>query len=155
MADEIGGPYITLASFCQAAITEANQLRQLTVVRILDQIIIPIPKLPPGMNVSFPTPPAQVTLALVIKSGVLKGKVLIKMQPISPSGKPLPAAEFSALLEGEERGIQVIIPMQLVFDEEGVYWFEIGLENPKVLLTKVPLRIMHNEVPVKQMGTAR
>jgi hypothetical protein len=77
------------------------------------------------------------------------------MQPISPSGKPLPAAEFSALLEGEERGIQVIIPMQLVFDEEGVYWFEIGLENPKVLLTKVPLRIMHNEVPVKQMGTAR
>jgi hypothetical protein len=156
MPEEMGGPYISVAAFCQTALAEAS--RQLSIIRILDQIVIQVPKFPAGVNLpkgfSLPIAAAQITMVIVLKSGVYKGKAIIKVRPISPNGKELPAAQFPTLLEGEERGLQIVMPMTIVFEEEGVYWFEVGLDNPPRLLTKVPLRIMHNEVPVKQMGVA-
>ena len=153
MAEEMGGPYVSIAAFCQTALTEST--RQLSIIRILDQVTIQIPKLPPGAKlpagVTLPVPPAQITMVIVLKSGLYKGKATIKMQPRSPTGKDLPVAQFPTLLEGEERGIQVVMPMAIVFQEEGVYWFDVGLENPPMLLTRVPLRVMHYEVPIQQM----
>lgn len=155
MPEEMGGPYVSAAVFCHTALLETS--RQLSIIRILDQLTIQVPKFPPGFSlpegVSLPVPAAQITMVIVIKSGVYKGKATIKMQPKSPTGKDLPVAQFPTLLEGGERGIQVIMPMAIVFQEEGVYWFEVGLDNPPLVLTKVPLTVMHHEVPIQQIGT--
>jgi hypothetical protein len=155
--EEMGGPFIEVAAFCQTAIQEEGS-RQLSIIRVTDFVTVPIPKLPAGMKlpegVALPVPPYQITLALIIKSGIYKGKGTITVQPKSPTGVALPTAQVPALFEGAERGVQLIMPMAVVFQEEGPYWFEIGLrEVPAMVLTKVPLRVMHQEVQIQQLGT--
>lgn len=149
MPEETGGPYVSVAAFCQTALLESTH--QLSMIRIVDQLTIQVPKFPPGFTlpqgITVPVPTAQITMVIVLKSGIYEGKATIKMQPKSPTGKDLLLAQFPTLLQGREQGIQVIMPMAIVFQEEGVYWFEITLDD--LLLTKVPLRIMHTEVPVK------
>jgi hypothetical protein len=156
MLEEMGGPYVEIAAFCHTALMEANG--QLSVVRVIDRLSVPIPKLPPGATlppgVSLPVPPAQITLVIVLKSGFYKGKGTIRIQPKSPTGQDLPLAQFPAFFEGDERGVQIILPMAIVLQEEGLYWFEVGLENPAMVLTKVPLRVIHQEVQIQQIGTS-
>jgi len=151
--EQIGGPFVQIAAFCQAPLQEGT--RQLSIIRIIDRIDVPIPKFPAAMKlpegVAMPVPPYQITLVIVLKSGIYKGKGTITIQPKSPTGKALPVAQFPALFEGEERGVQIIMPMAIVFQEEGPYWFEIGLREPGIILTKVPLRVMHQEVQIQQM----
>jgi hypothetical protein len=155
MPEEMGGPFVQIAAFCQTALQEGT--RQLSIIRIVDRVTIAVPKFPAGIKlpegVVLPVPPYQITLVIVLKSGSYKGKGTITIQPKSPTGQALPPAQFPALFEGEERGVQVIMPMAIVFQEEGPYWFEVGLREPAMLLTKVPLRVMHQEVPIQQIGT--
>jgi hypothetical protein len=155
MSEELGGPFVQVAAFCQTALQESNH--QLSIVRIMDMVTVQVPKFPPGAQlpagVSIPIPPVQITLVLVLKSGFYKGKATILIRPKSPTGKELPIAQFPVLFEGEERGIQAILPMAIILQEEGPYWFEVALQNPAMVLTKVPLRVMQQETPVRQIGT--
>ena len=43
--------------------------------------------------------------------------------------------------EGEDRGVQVMLPVTFEADQEGLYWFEVGFEG--VRLTRMSLRVLY------------
>lgn len=146
MPQEMGGPYVQLAAFCQTALIEPGG--NLSIIRVIDRLPLFIPPTPDG---SPPQPPpiAQVTLVVVLKAGFFKGKGTVTIRPTSETGSQIPAAQFPVFFEGDEKGVQIVIPMAMGL-EEGLYWFEVTFEQ--VMLTKIPLRIMHQEGPKLQMG---
>ena len=77
------------------------------------------------------------------------------MCPEKPSGERMPIAEMPAHLEGGERGINAIFNLQMTFDMEGLYWFDIYLDEPyeqATLLTRIPLRIIYQPQPQRVLG---
>lgn len=145
MAEELGGPFVQIAAFCQTGLVETGG--QLSVIRIIDRV--PVPVLP---GEQAPQVPLQLTLAVVLKSGFFNGKGTITIRPKTPSGADLPPAQFPALFEGNERGVQILLPLAMMLPEEGLYWFEVLVND--VLLTKIALRVMHQPAIQVQMGPA-
>lgn len=141
----MGGPFVQVATFCQVAIVESTG--QASLIRIIDRITLNIP---PGADpvALQQKQPLQITLVVILKSGLFKGKATITIRPVTPSGTILPPAQFPILLEGDDRGNQIIMPMALALPEEGLYWFEILVNEATA--TKVPLRLIHQPATLVQ-----
>src|SRR5271157_3128346 len=125
-------PFVQVACICQTPIQEVNGY--VTVVRVMDRIAIPgfTPQMPP-------TPLQNLCLLLILKSGLLRETHSIRVVPVTPSGKQLPPiVETNGLFEGDERGTITAVPVPLIVDEEGLYWFDVYVEED--LLTRIPLR---------------
>ena len=50
----------------------------------------------------------------------------------------------NVVFEGEDRGTNLILTLNIVVDQEGVYWFDVLLEDE--LLTRIPLRILYQRI---------
>jgi hypothetical protein len=122
---------------------------QPSLIRIIDRVSLNIP---PGADpvALQQKQPLQITLVIILKSGFFRGKATITIRPTTPSGTEMPPAQFPILLEGDDRGNQIIMPMSLALPEEGLYWFEILVDQTTA--TKVPLRLIHR--PAMLMQTA-
>ena len=144
MSEEIGGPYIQIAAFCQTALIEGQGA--VSIIRILDRIAVQEP--PPESQGTQ----VQLTLVVILKSGFFKGRSAITIRPKAPGEQILPPIQFPCLFEGDERGVQIILPMLMVLKDEGLYWFEISIDGS--VMTQVPLRILHQPQIPQQMGTA-
>ena len=140
---EPSGPYIQIAAFCERVLQEKDGV--LTLVRVIDTINCygPSEKMPP-MPLSF-------TTVLSFKAGFFQGKCNVRMRPVSPSVKPGPIAEFAVYFEGNDRGVNLILPTHFMADEEGIYWFEVSLEE--ALVTKIPLRVLYQRVQPAPVGS--
>ena len=125
-----GGPYVQIACVCQTALQEATGA--LSVIRITDRV--GVIGTTPQMQ---PQPLQNLALVIVLKSGALRETHQLRIIPTTPSGESLPRVEMSALFEGEDRGVALIMPVSLVATEEGLYWFEIYLEEQ--LVTRDPV----------------
>ncbi len=140
MADQssssIGGPYVQIAAFCHTALIENTGA--LSIIRITDRVGVA------GFTPEMAPTTVQVTLVVVLKSGFLRNQAKIIVRGITPSGVILPNIAFPALFEGEERGVQLIMPMGFVVQEQGLYWFEVLVEEQA--LTRIPLRILYQQV---------
>ena len=138
MADQtFSGPYVQVAAICTTPLVEPTG--NVSVIRIQDRVQLAGPTdqmQPQALN--------SLWLVLVLKSGSMNGKYTLRIVPVTPSGTPLPTLEFSVLFEGQERGALVSFPLPFVAQEEGLYWFEIRLED--ALLTKIPLRVMYQKM---------
>jgi hypothetical protein len=140
-----GGPYIGVATACERVLQEQDNV--LSVIRVIDRIIISAvgPEAPDEM----PPSPVNFTLLLVIKSGGARGRYSVRLTIERPSGEQMPnEISLPLLLEGEDRGVNLIVPVGLQLDQEGLYWFDVTLTDPRVadreeLLTRVPLRIVY------------
>lgn len=129
-----GGPYVQVAVICATPLIE--QQGYLSVIRIQDRIQIA------GQTEQMrPQPLHNLSLVLVLKAGEMKGKYSVHITPITPSGKELASVELPVLFEGEERGVVIAIPVAIVAEEEGLYWFNITMEG--AALTRIPLRVMY------------
>jgi hypothetical protein len=53
-------------------------------------------------------------------------------------------ARSDNLFEGEDRGVNLILNLNIVVDQEGVYWFNVLLEDQFV--TRIPLRIFYQRI---------
>ena len=84
----------------------------------------------------------------MLKSGRARGRHELKMVPELPSGEIKPPFSRSIQLEGEERGTNNIINMEFTFTMEGLYWFNIYLDD--LLLTRIPLRIKYNRIVTQE-----
>jgi hypothetical protein len=114
----------------------------LSIIRIVDRF--PLAGTTDQMQ---PQPLHNLWLVLVLKSGEMKGvKCMLKITPFTPSGKKLPSAEVGVLFEGDERGTLSMSPLAVIAEEEGLYWFEISVENS--VLTRIPLRVMYQKIPM-------
>jgi uncharacterized protein DUF6941 len=110
----------------------------LSIIRVTDRVGVA------GFTVEMAPTAIQVTLAIVLKSGFLRSQAKIIVRAITPSQRLLPNIEFPALFEGDERGVQLIIPMGFVVQESGLYWFEVLIEDQ--ILTRIPLRVLYQQV---------
>jgi hypothetical protein len=137
-------PFVQIAAICAAPLQEANGT--LSLVRILDRI--PVQGFTDDM---VPQPLQQFALVVVLKSGAMKGKFHMKIVPETPSGKRLDGPTMSVLFEGDERGVAAVMPVPLVAEEEGLYWFDVFIEQE--VLTRIPLRIMYQKIqPIPGMS---
>jgi len=142
------GPYLSAALVCEKVLEERDGVK--SVIRIIDRVT---------RTAVDPSPPLEMEpfdyeMAMLIrfKSGKARGTYPIEIQLVKPSGESPPPMRQSILFEGEEdRGLDVVVNMRLKFDQIGIYWFNIILNN--VRLTRIPFRVIY--LPqVRQMHAA-
>ncbi len=130
-------PFVQVAAICQTPIQETNGL--FSVFRIMDRV--PIQGFTDEMQ---PQPLHMLSIVIILKAGEMSGKYTVKIVPETPSGKRLPPLNITALFERDERGVIHCAPLGLIAEEEGLYWFDIMLEQD--VLTRIPLRVMYQKI---------
>lgn len=143
MPNEISGPFVQLAAFCQTTIQENNG--SLSIIRMMDRIQLV------GQTPEMPAIPFQGTLVLILKSGFMRENAQITIRPNTPSGATMQSIEMSALFEGDDRGVQVVADMRgFQLTEQGLYWFDVLVNG--VMFTRIPLRVIYQRM-MAQLGT--
>jgi hypothetical protein len=142
MKDGIGGPFLQAAFFCEKVLQEKDGV--MSAIRLVDRFTLSSsaegsPDLMPSINIG-------ISILIAFKSGDIKGKWELKVRPIAPSGQELPGFVGPVLFEGDERGASVVIQYGLTAKEEGIYWFDVMLNDK--LITKMPLRIIYEKTQV-------
>jgi hypothetical protein len=130
-------PFVQVACICQAPLQETNGL--FSVIRIMDRL--PLQGLTEEMQ---PQPLNMLSIVVILKSGEMSGKYMLRVIPQTPSGKSLPPMQTPALFERDERGVILSVPLGLVATEEGLYWFDVMIEQE--VLTRIPLRVMYQKI---------
>jgi hypothetical protein len=132
------GPFLLAAVICEKVLQEVDGVA--SAIRIIDRhIVTPAPGQPASSK--MPLIQLNYTLFVNLKSGSKRGRFTVKLVFRGPSGLKLQEAGLPILLEGEERGANVIVPFYLQLDQEGLYWFDVYFED--TVLTSVPLRVMY------------
>lgn len=142
MKESIGGPFLQMAVFCEKVLEEKTGT--LSAIRIIDRFTISTiapsaPDIMPAVNIG-------IHILVCFKSGDFKGKQKVEIKPFTPSGKELPGWASDILLEGDERGANIILEYGFAATEEGVYWFDVILAGNVV--TKMPLRLIYDRTQV-------
>jgi hypothetical protein len=137
---ECSGPYIAMAVICERVLQEKDDV--LSLIRVVDRFFVH------GTAKEMPPSVVQGNIVITMKSGFYKGKLEIKLRGATPSGKPLPEREFPVLFEGDYRGIGIVAPFQLTLDEEGLYCFDVLLEDATI--TRVPMRVVYQRLALAQ-----
>jgi hypothetical protein len=92
----------------------------------------------------MPPLPVNITLLVVLKAGSARGRHQVRITMEAPSGEQMPQeATLPVLLEGEERGVNLVLNLGFQAEQEGLYWFDVHFGDQNVLLTRVPLRIVY------------
>ncbi len=132
-----GGPYITAAVICEKVLEDKEGV--LSLIRLIDRITVTAQG--PAIPEALPPATLQMTLVISLKSGDARGRHSLKIRPEQPSGQQMDTIEMSVHFEGEDRGMNVVYATSLSVDQEGLYWFDVLLDD--VLLTRMPLRILY------------
>jgi hypothetical protein len=135
------GPFVTAATFCEKLLIEQDGV--LSAIRLVDRLQITArgheapEQLPEGGKV-------KLTLLVALKSGDARGRHAIAIRPQAPSGLNLPEHSLDVMFEGEDRGVNLVIELELDAIE-GLYWFDVSCGVQ--LLTRVPLRLVYLRSP--------
>ncbi len=140
MTTESSGPYLVAALLCEKVLQEKNEV--VSLIRIVDRFMVTVSAL--GSPENMPTIPINLTAFVSLKSGGARGRYTIKWRAETPSGIKEPEQLFPVLFEGEDRGVNLILNLNMVVDQEGLYWFDVLLEDQ--LLTRIPLRIVYQRI---------
>jgi hypothetical protein len=138
---KIGGPFLQMAVFCEKVLHEKDGV--LSAIRIIDRVThsISAETIPDSMPaINFP-----VTAVICFKSGDATGKYEVKIKTIPPSGEEV--ATFSGPIlftEEKNQGANIVINMMLAAKQEGIYWFDVMLNDQ--LVTRMPFQIIYHRV---------
>lgn len=138
------GPFIQMAGLCEQVIEDKTG--PLSLIRIIDTITHTVGS--PDAPIEMPPFPYRLKMVIMLKAGRTHGRHELKLIPELPSGESKTPLIRSIYLEGEERGTNNIIDMVFTFTMEGLYWFNIYLDDS--LLTRIPLRIKYNRVVTQE-----
>ena len=133
---ELYRAHLAIAVFCEKVLREADNV--VSIIRIIDRF-----------NIQCITPELQTqtfpcTIFISFKSGFLRGKQIISIRPKSPDGMDMPSMHIPVLFEGDaERNNHLIASINLTIEHEGLYWFDIHLNEE--LITRMPLRIAYQQ----------
>lgn len=141
-----GGPYVAAAFFCHTVLQEAGGLYSF--IRVVDRITVH--GAGPAISETMPALPIGSTLVLVFKADKARGRKQLTIRPESPSGLKGPAVLHDINLEGEERGVILSAPITLQTAEEGLYWFDILIDDQ--VITRVPLRVVYQRSTLGPRG---
>ena len=56
----------------------------------------------------------------------------------------MPQLSTPVLFEGDERGVNLFVNLNLQVKEEGLYWFDVLVED--AVMTRIQLRVMYQRV---------
>lgn len=129
-------PWVQIAALCTTALIDNTGA--LSVIRVTDRIAVA------GVTPEMQPQPIQLTLAILMKSDQMRGSYQVKVRCTSPSGNVTPGPEFSFLFEGDDRGVQVVVPFGVLATEIGLYWFDVLVEED--LVTRLPLRVLYQKL---------
>lgn len=137
---ETEGPFLQAALFCEKVLQEKDNV--VSAIRIVDRLISSAV----GVDAPERMPPIQwnITMFIALKSGFAKGSFNVRVTGTTPSGRPMPSASLPVLLEGDDRGANIIGNMTINFQEEGLYWFDVYFEGRQ--LTRMPLRVVYQRM---------
>jgi hypothetical protein len=134
------GPFLNAALLCERVLQEKDEV--ISIIRIVDRITLTThASLSPE---SLPPMPINLYALIAFKSGSAKGRHTLKWITETPSGIRLPEQLLPVLFEGEDRGVNLVLNINMVVDQEGIYWFEVLLEDQ--FLTRIPLRILYQRI---------
>lgn len=143
MPDEIneyGGPWLQAAVFCEKILQERDGVMSL--IRIVDRFTITASG--PDAPERMPKANLQFHGALMFKSGFARGSFTASLAIRTPSGRVMQEASLPMLLEGHDRGVQLNFNMNLVLEEDGLYWVDVSVGNR--LMTRMPLRVVYQRI---------
>jgi hypothetical protein len=135
--EHVEGPWLSLAALCEKVIEDKEG--KLSLIGILDRITITASG--GGAPDRMPPTNLQITAVVSLKSGFAKGKFAVGLRPVNPSGVQAPTLTMPILLEGDDRGANVILVVNAQVTEEGLYWFDVLLEQR--VISRIPLRILY------------
>jgi hypothetical protein len=137
---DTSGPHLTAALICERVLQEQDGV--ISVIRVIDRVTLHANA--PGDS-DFKTFQYPVSVLVTLKSGAARGRGRVTMQLEKPSGEQFPAGEFPVHMEGEERGVNIVINTMFEPDQEGLYWFDVAFNGDR--LTRIPLRVMYQPLP--------
>jgi len=110
-------------------------------IRQIDRVTMTIAG-PDILGQEPPKPPYTCYLAIAFKSGEARGSHRIKVVRQQPSGlrDDNPLLNVDALFEGEDRGVGFQGPITIGFENEGLYWFDVYVDD--TLMTRMPFRVI-------------
>ena len=133
-----------MAGLCEQVIEDKTGV--LSLIRIVDTITHT--EAHPDAPTEMPPVTYPLKMVIMLKSGRARGRHELKIIPELPSGEVKSPFSRTVHLEGEERGVNNIINMVFTFTTEGLYWFNVYLNDS--LLTRIPLRLKYNRVVTQQ-----
>ncbi len=138
------GPYVKSALFCERVLEEKDGV--LTLVRVIDKLM-QTARGPEAPN-ALPPVTYPLTCVVMLNPGDALGRhdFSIAVEPPSGIGKRT-LGQGSVHFEGPERTAVVAIQLQMMFDQEGVYWFEFALDE-QTILTRMPFVIQYTRVVI-------
>ncbi len=139
MAGETG-PYLRAAAFCDAIVEGKDGV--LSLIRVVDRLTVSVA----GQGLPGTMPPVvhRLKLVMMLVSGEARGTQPIEVVIETPDGIRHPGWAGTVLLEGEDRGANVIVELDYEFTLEGVHWFHVLLDGRQ--LTQVPFRVIYQRV---------
>ncbi len=139
------GPFLSYALLCEKVLQEQDSV--VSFIRVVDRIVST--SVGPDTPTQMPPVPVNLTLAVCLKSGAARGRNAIRVRLLAPTGlRTDTEVSVPVLFEGEDRGVSAYLNVAFSATEEGVYWFEIGLDDPDLLLTRVPLRVLYQPLAI-------
>lgn len=139
------GPYVQAALLCEKVLEEKDGI--LSLIRVVDRFTHSVRGA--AVPEQMPPVPVNLTLLVALKSGEARGRNTMRLRMRDPSGLVAgPEMSVPVFFEGENRGINVRIALAMQLSVEGLYWFEVLLEDQ--LLTKIPLQIIYAPISTGQ-----
>ncbi len=137
------GPHLQTAVFCERVLQEQDGV--VSAIRLVDRIYFVTDESGQPMQREQP-----ITLLITFKSGTARGIYTISVRREKPSGEEGPVLEAPVFFEGEERGINLIVPTAFAPDQQGLYWFDVLFEGERA--TRIPLRAVYQPLPTAERG---
>lgn len=129
------GPYLNSAVLCEKVLQEQDGVASL--IRIVDRLLVSAS----GPEGAIAAQPVSLVAFINLKSGDARGSHDVVIQQESPSGIRQQEVRLSVLFEGEDRGVNLVMGINFIATEEGLHWFDIGLDE--TFVTRIPLRVVH------------
>jgi hypothetical protein len=128
------GPHLSAAVLCNYVLEEKDGVN--SIIRIVDRLTVTT-----GATQVMPEFQATFLLYLSFKSGSAKGTYEAGVVLVNPNGEEEQRMTIPFFCEGEERGNNIKIALNLLIKRPGLYWFNILLADQ--MITRVPLRVIH------------
>ena len=131
------GPYVQAALLCER-VTQ-GQDGAITIVRLIDRVVVRVPAATPPNQIA----PSNVWChaVVILKTGSRPGNYTLRLVLRSPSERQLREFSLGIVLPPEpDQGVNIVMPIQFEASEEGLYWFDVRLDNEPLPLTRVSFR---------------
>lgn len=135
------GPYVRAALFAESIIEEKNGVK--TIVRVIDRSTATIEG--PDPPADMPTLGRQLNALISLKPGEARGRQSWKLVMERPDGQRLDVGQGTIHFDGGPgRGVDLVMTLQLTFEQEGLYWFDFQIDGST--LTRMPFEVLYNRL---------